>query len=114
MHVEFCLPRAFDDISFMAKQKQTARVFQAAPSGLDFRWIDGGGGQVGSVPERLVPASEGSSSDDQELWCGVLEMFDSKCKACFQRQRLVLRVSGADADNEHKRWPSAFFWRMNT
>ena len=67
------------------------------------------------VPERLVPASEGSSRGDHELWCGALEMFDSKCKACFQRERLVLRVSSADAYNQHKGGrPSAFFWRINT
>jgi hypothetical protein len=106
---------------FALEQKKTARVYQASPLGLDFQWMGGesdeGAGQVSNVvPERLFPATEGRMGRDEPLWCGKLSMFDSECEACFQRKRLMLRVSSAHANNQPKGagLPSVFFWQINT
>jgi hypothetical protein len=109
-------------LSFFAlEQKKAARVHQASPLGLEFQWMrseyDEGAGQVSNdVPERLVPATEGGTSSDEPLWCGKLSMFDSECEACFQRERLMLRVSSAHANTQPRGGgvSSVFFWQLNT
>ena len=108
------------------RQIYQARVNQARPNGIDLVWrrsdADGQRRQMQLERERLVPAnlssdvSEGKFevADGDEVSCGELEMFDSICKACFERQRVILQVTDEKESKTEGSADEFFYWRMNS
>ena len=115
-------------------QTFTARVYPASSRGIDLFW-DGGdpwdelgtlAGSAGSQhAERLLPAellSENNESHpamavdvENDVWCGTLEVFDTVCKACFERVGISTGINpGTRGSASHSEGQSLFFWQMNS